>query len=87
IDELPKGSIFTVSGIGPAQLPAAMGALITGGHVRVGLEDNMYYGRGQLATNLQLVERLVRQVREMGLEPATAEEAREMLGVPRTKAA
>ncbi|MEM8579751.1 MAG: 3-keto-5-aminohexanoate cleavage protein [Pseudomonadota bacterium] len=87
IDELPKGSIFTVSGIGPAQLPAAMGALITGGHVRVGLEDNMYYGRGQLATNLQLVERLVRQVREMGLEPATAEEARELLGVPRTKAA
>ena len=87
IDELPKGSIFTVSGIGPAQLPAAMGALITGGHVRVGLEDNMYYGRGQLATNLQLVERLVRQVREMGLEPATTEEARELLGVPRTKAA
>lgn len=87
IDELPNGSIFTVSGIGAAQLPAAMGALITGGHVRVGLEDNMYYGRGQLATNVQLVDRLVRQVREMGLEPATADEARKLLGVPRTKAA
>ncbi|MEM9740892.1 MAG: 3-keto-5-aminohexanoate cleavage protein [Pseudomonadota bacterium] len=83
VDELPKGSIFTVSGIGPAQVPAAMGALLAGGHVRVGLEDNMYYSRGELATNVQLVERLVRQVREMGLEPATPAEARELLGVPR----
>ncbi|MEM8729276.1 MAG: 3-keto-5-aminohexanoate cleavage protein [Pseudomonadota bacterium] len=83
MDELPDGSIFTVSGIGPAQLPAAMGALIAGGHVRVGLEDNMYYSRGELATNLQLIERLVRQVREMGLEPATPDEARDLLGVPR----
>lgn len=87
VDELPKGSIFTVSGIGPAQLPAAMGALLCGGHVRVGLEDNMYYSRGRLATNLQLVERLVRQMREMDLEPATPAEAREMLGIPRTAAA
>jgi 3-keto-5-aminohexanoate cleavage enzyme len=83
VDELPKGSIFTVSGIGPAQVPAAMGAVLAGGHVRVGLEDNMYYSRGELATNLQLVERLVRQVKDMGLEPATPTEAREMLGLPR----
>lgn len=83
VDELPDEAIFTVSGIGPAQLPAAMGALLTGGHVRVGLEDNMYYSRGQLATNLMLVERLVRQVRDMGFEPATTDEAREMLGLPR----
>ena len=83
VDELPKGSIFTVSGIGPSQVPAAMGALLCGGHVRVGLEDNLYYSRGKLATNVQLVERLVRQVRDMGLEPATPSEAREMLGIPR----
>ncbi|MEL6233049.1 MAG: 3-keto-5-aminohexanoate cleavage protein [Pseudomonadota bacterium] len=83
VDELPKGSVFTVSGIGPAQVPAAMGALLCGGHVRVGLEDNMYYSRGQLATNLQLVERLVRQVHDMNMEVATPDEAREMLGVPR----
>ena len=87
VDELPKGSIFTVSGIGPAQVPAAMGALLAGGHVRVGLEDNLYYSRGQLGTNIQLVERLVRQVREMGLEPATPAEARELLGVPRQSVA
>ncbi|MEL7027846.1 MAG: 3-keto-5-aminohexanoate cleavage protein, partial [Pseudomonadota bacterium] len=86
VDELPKGSIFTVSGIGPAQVPAAMGAILCGGHVRVGLEDNNYYSRGVLANNLQLVERLARQVRDMGLEPATPAEAREMLGVPRKAA-
>ncbi|MEM9436696.1 MAG: 3-keto-5-aminohexanoate cleavage protein [Pseudomonadota bacterium] len=83
VDMLPKEAIFTVSGIGPAQLPAAMGALLCGGHVRVGLEDNMYYSRGVLANNLQLVERLARQVDEMGYEPATTAEARSMLGVPR----
>ncbi|MEM1146175.1 MAG: 3-keto-5-aminohexanoate cleavage protein [Pseudomonadota bacterium] len=86
VDELPDGSVFTVSGIGPAQLPAAMGALLTGGHVRVGLEDNMYYSRGQLATNMMLVERLVNQVDDMGFEPATAAEAREILGIPRPSA-
>ncbi|MEM8920711.1 MAG: 3-keto-5-aminohexanoate cleavage protein, partial [Pseudomonadota bacterium] len=46
-----------------------------------------YYAKGELATNVKLVERLVRQVRDMGLEPATPAEAREMLGVPRTPAA
>ncbi|MEM6832115.1 MAG: 3-keto-5-aminohexanoate cleavage protein [Pseudomonadota bacterium] len=86
VEELPKGSIFTVSGIGPAQVPAAMGSIICGGHVRVGLEDNIYYSRGVLANNLQLVERLARQVRDMGLEPATPAEAREMLGLPRQPA-
>ncbi|MEM9740893.1 MAG: 3-keto-5-aminohexanoate cleavage protein [Pseudomonadota bacterium] len=87
VDYLPEGSEFTVSGIGQAQVPAAMGAILTGGHVRVGLEDNYYYSRGKLANNLMLVERLVRQVREMGLEPATPAEAREILGLPRTAAA
>ncbi len=84
IDLLPKGSIFTVSGIGPAQVPAAMGAILGGGHVRVGLEDNLYYSRGVLANNVELVERLVRQVRDMGYEPATPAEAREMLGISAT---
>lgn len=50
-------------------------------HVRVGLEDNLYYRQGQLATNVQLVERLVRLVREMGYEPATPAEAREIIGL------
>lgn len=86
VDLLPKGAIFGVSGIGNAQLPCAMNALLLGGHVRVGLEDNLYYSRGQLATNQQLMERLVRQVRDMGYEPASPAEARQMMGLPLKKA-
>lgn len=81
VEELPPGSELCVSGIGPNQLPAISHALLVGGHVRVGLEDNLYYRRGELATNLQLVERAVRIIREMGCEPATPAEAREMLGL------
>ena len=82
IELLPPNSIFCASGIGPAQLPVAMASLLAGGHVRTGLEDNLYYRRGELATNIQLVERVVRLVQEMGYEPATAAEARDMLGLP-----
>nr|WP_034411751.1 3-keto-5-aminohexanoate cleavage protein [Derxia gummosa] len=86
VDCLPKGSIFCVSGIGPAQLPAAANALLLGGHVRTGLEDNLYYRQGELATNQQLTERVVRLVRELGFEPATPAEARQIMGLPRTDA-
>ncbi len=58
-----------------------MHSLILGGQARVGLEDNVYYARGRLATNVQLVERMVRILRELNLEPATPAEAREMLGL------
>jgi 3-keto-5-aminohexanoate cleavage enzyme len=81
VDLLPEDSVFCVSGIGPSQLPAAMNSLLLGGHVRVGLEDNIYYAQGELATNVRLMERLVRQVRDMGYEPATPAEARELLGL------
>jgi 3-keto-5-aminohexanoate cleavage enzyme len=86
IDYLPKDSIFNVSAIGPAQLPATTCALLMGGHIRVGLEDNNYYARGELATNEKLVARAVRIVRELGAEPATAAEAREMLNLKPVKA-
>jgi len=82
VDSLPQGSIFGVSGIGPAQLPAAMNSLLLGGHVRTGLEDNLYFRQGELATNQQLTERVVRLVREMGFEPATPAVAREIMGLP-----
>lgn len=81
VDHLPKDAIFNVSAIGSAQLPAAMNALLLGGHVRVGLEDNLYYSHGKLATNVELVERMARLVREMGFEPATPEEARQIMGL------
>jgi 3-keto-5-aminohexanoate cleavage enzyme len=79
---LPSQSIFCVSAIGPAQLPATAHALLLGGHVRAGLEDNNYYSRGVLATNEMLIERTIRMVREMQLEPASPTEARQILCLP-----
>jgi uncharacterized protein (DUF849 family) len=78
---LPPQSIWCVSGIGPAQLPATTQALLLGGHVRVGLEDNHYYAKGVKADNLMLVERQVRIMSEMGLEPMSAAQAREVMGL------
>jgi 3-keto-5-aminohexanoate cleavage enzyme len=83
VDLMPQGAIFNVSAIGIAQLNAAIQSLLLGGHVRVGLEDNLYYSHGQLATNVQLVERIVRIIRDVGMEPATPAEAREIIGLPR----
>jgi len=83
IDLLPKNAIFGVSGIGPAQLPASIQSVLLGGHARTGLEDNLYFAQGDLATNQRLTERLVRIVRDMGYEPATPTEARQILGLPR----
>ncbi|MEH3144706.1 MAG: 3-keto-5-aminohexanoate cleavage protein [Methylobacterium frigidaeris] len=79
---LPPQSIFCVSAIGPAQLPATTQAILLGGHVRVGLEDNNYYAKGQLATNEQLVARTVRIIKELNHEVASPGEAREILGLP-----
>lgn len=81
VDHLPRDSVFNVSAIGTAQLPATTQSLLLGGHVRVGLEDNLYYEHGELATNIKLIERMVRIVRELGFEPATAVEARAIMGL------
>jgi 3-keto-5-aminohexanoate cleavage enzyme len=60
-------------------------ALLLGGHVRVGLEDNVYFRRGELAqSNAQLVERTARLARELGREVATPQQARQMLGLAAT---
>lgn len=80
VNVLPKYSIFCVSGIGPSQLEANVAALLLGGHARVGLEDNLYYRQGELATNVQLTERIVRVIRELDMEPPISAEAREMWG-------
>lgn len=81
VDELPEGSIFGVTAIGASQLPATVHGVLMGGHMRVGLEDNIYYRKGQLATNVELVKRAVRLIEEFEMEPASPGEAREMLGV------
>lgn len=82
---LPEGSLFNVSGVGRAQLAMNVMSIILGGHVRVGLEDNVFYRKGELATsNAQFVERIVRLAGEMGRDIATPEEARKMLGIAAT---
>lgn len=80
-DFLPADAIFNCTAVGTAQLPLTTMAMILGGCVRVGLEDNLYYRKGELATNAQLVARTVRIARELGKEPATPEEARKILGL------
>ena len=80
IEYLPEGAIFNVSGVGPAQLPLTTLAMLLGGHSRVGLEDNIYYTKGILAkSNAQLIERTARIARELGREPASPGEARQIL--------
>ena len=64
------------------QVGASYGAVALGGHIRVGMEDNVMYAKGQLAAcNAQFVERAARVIREYGNEVATPEEAREILGL------
>jgi 3-keto-5-aminohexanoate cleavage enzyme len=80
--DFPDDTVWLCSGIGPFQLPMITLALLLGGHVRVGLEDNVYYRRGELARgNAQLVERAVRLARELGREAATPQQARQILGL------
>jgi 3-keto-5-aminohexanoate cleavage enzyme len=74
--------LLNVSAAGIAQLPLTTIALAMGINARVGLEDNVRYAAGQLCTdNAQLVARTIRIARELNLEPATPDEAREMLGI------
>lgn len=79
VDDLPEGCTWSVAGIGRMQLPLAMAAMAMGGHVRVGLEDNIYYSKGRLATNEELVARVVRIAGELGRPVATPEQARKIL--------
>jgi len=82
IRELPKDSIFQTVGIGKYQWVMATLGVILGGHVRVGLEDNVYLKRGvKLESNAEAVEKVVRIAKELGREIATPEQAREMLGI------
>ena len=83
VEIMPKDVIFNVSAIGPYQLNAGVQSILLGGHVRVGLEDNLYYSRGRLAKNIEQVERIVRIIRDLGMEPATPAEARAIIGLPR----
>jgi len=79
---LPQEASWTVAGVGRHQLPLAINAIVMGGHVRVGFEDNIYYTKGVLAeSNAQLVTRIVKLAGELGREIASPDEARKMLGL------
>ena len=82
VEDLPEGCTWSVAGIGKRQLPMAMVAIAMGGHVRVGLEDNLFYSRGQLARNEDLVARVARLAAEAGRAIATPDRARKVLGLP-----
>lgn len=73
---------WSTIGAGRAQMPMCAVALAMGGHVRVGLEDNLYISKGQLArSNAEQVEKIIRIMREFSQEPASPDEAREILGL------
>lgn len=78
---LPPGAEWSVGGIGANQITVNMFGIAAGGHVRVGLEDNLYYKKGVLASNVQLVERVARIAREIGREIAAPADARALLGL------
>ncbi len=83
IRELPEGSIWSVGGVGNYQLEMNALALVAGGGVRVGLEDNIWYdsARTILATNWDLVARIVSIARTLDREPYTLKETRTLLGL------
>lgn len=80
-DRLPENAHWSAFGIGRMQMPMAAQSVLLGGHVRVGLEDNLYLKKGVLASNAQLVDKTVSMIRELGTEPMTPEEARQHLGL------
>ena len=83
VNMLPAGSIWAVGGLGRYQLDANVMGIAAGGHVRVGLEDNIHYDRRkkELADNTGLISRIVKIAREMEREPATPSEARRIIGL------
>lgn len=80
-DSIPTGATWSVAGIGRAEFPLATAAIAMGGHVRVGIEDNLYLPDGSLARNAQLVERVAHIARTMGRAVATPDEARGILSL------
>ncbi|MCF8078820.1 MAG: 3-keto-5-aminohexanoate cleavage protein [Desulfobacterales bacterium] len=80
-ESIPPGATWTVAGIGKAEIPMAAAAIVMGGHVRVGLEDNLRMPDGAPASNVRLVEKVVAIAREVGREIAAPDEARKILSL------
>ncbi|CAL9661616.1 3-keto-5-aminohexanoate cleavage protein [Streptomyces sp. enrichment culture] len=81
VNMLPDGARWASFALGRMQMPWVAQSILLGGHVRVGLEDNLYLGKGNKATNAQLVERAVTITESIGARVATPDEARATLGL------
>ena len=82
VSKLPAGSTWTVTGVGRGAWPMAAAGIIMGGNVRVGFEDNIYLERGHKAkSNGELVAKVVELAKLLGREVASADEARQILGL------
>ena len=80
VDEIPQDATWSIIGIGKSHLPMSLFALAMGGHIRVGMEDNIYYSKGLLVKkNSQFVERIVKISEEYGRDIASPDEARKIL--------
>lgn len=80
---LPDDAQWSAFGISRFEFDIVAQSAAQNGNCRVGLEDNLYLNKGEFATNIQLVERAVRIIREVGREPASAAEAAKRLGITR----
>ncbi|GAB3523592.1 beta-keto acid cleavage family enzyme [Arthrobacter monumenti] len=83
VNMLPDGAQWTSFSIGRNQMPWVAQSVLLGGHVRVGLEDNLYLSKGVKATNAQLTERAISIVNDLGSSVATPDEARDILQINR----
>ena len=81
VESLPPGAVWSVAVVGPQHVPLSMMAMALGGHVRVGVEDNIYYEKGVLATNAMLVKRIASLASAMGRDLATPVDVRRIWGV------
>ena len=81
VDQLPEDAFWTSFSISQMQMPWVEQAVRLGGHVRVGLEDNLYLERGVFATNAQLVEEAAKRVENLGASVAGPGRARELIGL------
>jgi len=79
--QFPEKATFSVAGIGRWQLPVTTTAVVLGGHVRVGLEDNIYYAKGRLAANEEFVARTRKLAEHLQRDLASPNEARRILGL------
>ena len=86
IKQVPEGSTWQVVTVGRFNLRLTTIAMCMGGNIRTGLEDTLHYRKGEpVKNNAQLVKRMVRLAKELGREPATVDEAKEMLGLKKLK--